>query len=47
MSYRRVRNYLTTTDRFNRFGEALEPIHAGDEDVRNATVFEFGDDLHP
>ncbi len=33
--------------RFNRLGKALEAIHASDEDVLYALVFQLCDDLQP
>ncbi|MNE31938.1 hypothetical protein D3C80_1255290 [compost metagenome] len=34
-------------DRFNGLREALEAVHAGDEDVLHATILEFGHHLQP
>ena len=34
-------------DRLDRLGEALEPVHAADQDVLDAPLLEVGQDLHP
>jgi hypothetical protein len=34
-------------DRLDRLGEPLKAVHAADEDVSDAAVLEFGEDLHP
>jgi hypothetical protein len=34
-------------DRLARFGESLEPVDAGDQDVVDAALLEVGEDLHP
>jgi hypothetical protein len=34
-------------DGFNCFRKAFQAVHAGDENILDASVFQFGDDLHP
>jgi hypothetical protein len=34
-------------DGLYRFGEALEAVHAGDEDVRDSAALQLRHDLHP
>ena len=34
-------------DRLDRLGEALEPVHAADQDVLDAALLELGEHLHP
>ena len=34
-------------DRFDRFGKALQSVHAGDQRVLDSTVLQFSDDAQP